>query len=154
MGGAVLRSSSRLVYRFGTHRSDVGPAIFYEFRKQGSERHKRSAYVIRGHRTGLAVHVYPVRLTVVLDHLGMVNGHQIGLSFEVLDRVAPSDHYARDKCIRLTKSSRRRINKFPLHLTPALLVTVPLNRAKRLNSDTLTLLNPVLQVHLGPLFIA
>ena len=84
------------------------------------------AYVIRGHRTGLAVHVYPVSLPVILDHLGMVYGHQIRLSFEILDRVATSDHYGSNKCIRLTKGSARRINEFPLHLTPALLVTVPL----------------------------
>jgi hypothetical protein len=61
--------------------------------KERPIRNKTLAKVFCGRLSGLAGREYSMGAAVMFDNLGMIDGNEIGLSIELLHRVASVNHY-------------------------------------------------------------
>jgi len=99
--------------------------------------------------SGLAHFENLMRAAIVLNHLGVVDRNEVGLSIKVSHRIALVNHHVGDQRIGSAKRKRRGIDELNLHLAPIRLVTVALPRVKRPNREPVALVGASLQVGLG-----
>ena len=99
--------------------------------------------------SGLAHFENLMRAAIVLNHLGVVDRNEVGLSIEVSHRISLVDHHVGDQRIGSAKRKRRGIDELDLHLAPIRRVTVALPSVKRPNREPVALFGTGLQVGLG-----
>ncbi len=90
-----------------------------------------------------------VRGAVVLDHVGVVDRHELAARVEVVDRVAALAHEVGDEPVGVGHRHLRAVDEARLHVLPLLGVALPRRVAQRAQLELVVPGFPIAQVALG-----